>query len=365
MTGMAGAEPTVSVVIIFLDAARFLDEAIGSVRAQSLGDWELILVDDGSTDGSTDIAADAARADPDRIRAIAHPGRVNRGTSASRELGLRAACGTLLLYLDADDILFVDALATLHEALDRHPGTDAALAATLFWNWHPEFRLRRDTRQDLRRWIGVHRPPQLLTEMTRDEYMHPANCSSLFRRQVLIDLGGFEAEFTGMYEDTVLLAKVLLERQVVMIDACVSAYRMHPSSQCHRAAAAGTYDSRQPNRDRARYLRWLRTYVRRRGVRNVALRVVIERELIRYDVKPVNWIARKVRGEVRRARRLALASLRTASGRRPAPPAVPAREDREPDTAHAIEALARALSAAGIPDEADALRRRLEARSAA
>ncbi len=365
MNGADPAEPAVSVVIIFLNAAPFLDEAIGSVRAQSAGDWELILVDDGSTDGSTEIARRAARADPHRIRAIEHPGHVNLGTSASRELGLRAARGTLLLYLDADDILFVDALATLHAALERAPGTDAAFAATLFWNWHPDFRGRRDTQQDLIPWVGVHRPPRLLTEMTRDEYMHPANCSSLFRRQVLIELGGFEAEFTGMYEDTVLLAKVLLERPVVLIDDCVSAYRMHPSSQCHRAAAAGTYDSRQPNRDRARYLRWLRAHVRTRGVRDPALRLMIERELLRYDVKWVNGVARAVRGAARRVRGSALAALRTASGRRPPDAARSARTAREVDTAHSVEALAQALSASGVPEEADALRRRLATWSAA
>ena len=365
MTRTDGAGPAVSVVIIFLNAGRFLDEAIGSVRAQTAGDWELVLVDDGSTDESTAIAAEAARREPDRIRAIEHPGHVNLGTSASRELGLRSARGTLLLYLDADDILFVDAIETLRAALDRHPGTDAALAATLFWNWHPDFRLRRDTRQDLRTWVGVHRAPRLLTEMTRDEYLHPANCSSLFRRQVLLDLGGFEAAFTGMYEDTVLLAKVLLERPVVMIDACVSAYRMHPSSQCHRAAAAGTYDARQPNHDRARYLRWLRTHVRARGVHDLGLALMIERELFRYDVKAVNRLARAARGAARRARRLGLAALRKATGRSPPQPVRFARDASEADTARAIEALAHALSASGVPGEADTLKRRHEAWSGA
>ncbi len=355
------ADPTVSVVIIFLNAAPFLAEAIGSVRAQSFGGWELVLVDDGSSDGSSEIAREASGGDPDRIRLLEHPGHANLGTSASRELGLRRARGPLLLYLDADDILFVDALATLVRTLEDNPASDAALAATLFWNWHQAFSGRRDSKQDLRRWVGPHRPPRLLTEMTRDEYLHPANCSSLFRRQALLDIGGFEAEFTGMYEDTVLLAKLLLERPVVVIDDCVSAYRLHPASQCHRAAAEGTYDARRPNRDRTRYLRWLKRHVAARAVRDAGLRLAIERELFRFE-RPtlaralvVPWRA------ARRGARIGRSLVRRLRGDR-----VPADAPGDGEALiQATDALARALSAAGAPDEAASLMTRLASRRAA
>ena len=84
--------PRVSVITIFLDEERFLAEAIASVRAQTFGDWELLLVDDGSRDQSAAIARASVAADPKRIRYLQHPGGVNRGMSADAALdSLRGA----------------------------------------------------------------------------------------------------------------------------------------------------------------------------------------------------------------------------------------------------------------------------------
>ncbi|HEX6104526.1 MAG TPA: glycosyltransferase, partial [Gemmatimonadales bacterium] len=68
------AGPCVSVVLIFLDGEPFLDEAIRSVRGQTRTDWELLLVDDGSRDGSGETARRHAAEEPERIRYLEHPG---------------------------------------------------------------------------------------------------------------------------------------------------------------------------------------------------------------------------------------------------------------------------------------------------
>src|SRR5262245_40809950 len=75
--------PLTSVIIIFLDAAKFIEESIQSVLAQTYGNWELLLVDDGSTDGSTDIALDYVQKWPGKIRYFEHEGHINRGMSAT------------------------------------------------------------------------------------------------------------------------------------------------------------------------------------------------------------------------------------------------------------------------------------------
>ena len=84
---MTGAGVRVSAVINFENAAPFLAEAIASVYAQSFPAWELILVDDGSSDGSADIARAAVDRDPGRVQYVQHPVGPNRGMSASRNLG--------------------------------------------------------------------------------------------------------------------------------------------------------------------------------------------------------------------------------------------------------------------------------------
>jgi len=73
--------PLVSVVVIFLDAARFLEEAVASVLAQDHPNWELLLVDDGSRDGSSAIARRYAERHPGRVRHLEHAGHANRGKS--------------------------------------------------------------------------------------------------------------------------------------------------------------------------------------------------------------------------------------------------------------------------------------------
>jgi len=84
---MAGVDPRASCVLIFLDGERFIDEAIRSVVGQQgCDDWELVLVDDGSTDASTAIARRWAATDPDRIRYVEHPGHANRLPCGRRQM---------------------------------------------------------------------------------------------------------------------------------------------------------------------------------------------------------------------------------------------------------------------------------------
>src|SRR5262249_39242789 len=98
--------PEVSVVVIFLNEARFLPEAVDSVFAQTHECWELLLVDDGSMDASSSIARRIAELHPGRVRYLEHDGHVNRGRSSSRNLGIHHARGQFVAFLDADDVWF-------------------------------------------------------------------------------------------------------------------------------------------------------------------------------------------------------------------------------------------------------------------
>jgi len=101
---MQTSTPLVSAIIIFLNEERFLSEAIESVLAQSYLNWELLLVDDGSTDASTEIARRYSERYSQRVRCLEHSNHVNRGMSASRNLGVRQANGEYIAFLDADDV---------------------------------------------------------------------------------------------------------------------------------------------------------------------------------------------------------------------------------------------------------------------
>ena len=102
--GITERQGLVSVVIIFFNEERFLAEAVASVYAQTYHDWELLLVDDGSSDRSSEIARGYVERDPARVRYLQHPGHVNRGQGAARNLGVRAAQGEWVAFLDGDDV---------------------------------------------------------------------------------------------------------------------------------------------------------------------------------------------------------------------------------------------------------------------
>jgi glycosyltransferase involved in cell wall biosynthesis len=99
--------PAVSVITPVWNAAATLAATVASVRAQAFPDWEMLLVDDGSTDGSRALGRALAAADP-RIRVLGW--ERNRGTAAARNEGIRAARGRFLAFLDADDLWYPEKL---------------------------------------------------------------------------------------------------------------------------------------------------------------------------------------------------------------------------------------------------------------
>lgn len=105
--------PTVSIIMPAYNAGKYLDDAVNSVVSQSFADWELLLVDDGSTDSTPSMCDLLASYDP-RIRVYHKP---NGGLSDARNYGLDRACGEYVAFLDADDVLSSQFLRCLvHEA---------------------------------------------------------------------------------------------------------------------------------------------------------------------------------------------------------------------------------------------------------
>lgn len=114
--------PAISIIMPCYNASSHLSTSVGSVLAQTRADWELVIVDDGSTDASWTALQALAAADP-RIR-VFH--QANAGAAAARNLGLRQARGPYTAFLDADDTWDHEFLAALSAALDHD--SDAGIA---------------------------------------------------------------------------------------------------------------------------------------------------------------------------------------------------------------------------------------------
>ena len=117
--------PLVSIVLPVYNGERYLAQAIESCLAQTLADWELILVDDASTDSTPVLIAGYVGADR-RIRSLRH--QVNRKLPAALNSGFDLACGRYLTWLSDDNQFHPQALAELAGYLDEHPGVDIVYA---------------------------------------------------------------------------------------------------------------------------------------------------------------------------------------------------------------------------------------------
>jgi glycosyltransferase involved in cell wall biosynthesis len=271
-------QPLVSVVIIFWNTERFIQEAIESVLAQTYSAWELLLVDDGSSDGSTAIARRYAGRYPERVRYLEHTDHANLGMSASRNLGIREAQGPYIAFLDADDVWFSSTLEEQVAILERHPEA-AMLYGPIQW-WYSWTGKPEDRERDYVERLGVPadaviQPPALLPLFLRDKAAVPSGV--LARREIVERVGGFEDAFRGEYEDQVFCAKICVNAPVFASGRNWYRYRQHPESCVLRGQRTG-----ETHAARLRFLNWLATYLSGQSVRGRGVWRALELELWRF-----------------------------------------------------------------------------------
>jgi glycosyltransferase involved in cell wall biosynthesis len=273
----------VSIVVIFLNAEKFLQEAIDSVLSQTYQSWELVLVDDGSTDASTAIAQRYAREYPERIRYADHPGHENRGMSASRNRGLRSTRGEYVAFLDADDVWLPPKLEEQVAILQREAAAAMVFGPPLIWHsWtgDPHDAPRDHIADELGARLDALAPPPILAAFLLEGSKigtTPLPSSILVRRQVVDQVGGFEDTFRGLCEDLVFASKVCLAQPVFVAKACWLKYRQHPDSSCSVGER-----SEQMRPAVLTFLLWLEDYLRTARMDHGAVWEALQRRLWRY-----------------------------------------------------------------------------------
>jgi glycosyltransferase involved in cell wall biosynthesis len=255
----------VSVVLNFLDGERFLEEAVESVYAQSYTDWELLLIDDGSTDNSTEIARRYAARDPSRVRYLEFPGHENRGASAARNLGIYSSLGEFIAFLDCDDVLAPQCFERSVELLRRHADAGMVYGETEYWySWGGDRAPLADRIQPHGfRANRVVCAPELLIRYLLHTAALPSLSSIMVRRCAAVASGGFVESFRGMHDDQAFLARFCLSHNVYVAHECWDRYRQHETSMCAVAAQRGEVASSQRV-----YLAWLREFLDEQGVRD-------------------------------------------------------------------------------------------------
>jgi glycosyltransferase involved in cell wall biosynthesis len=257
-------EPLVSVIMIFLNAERFIQEAIESVLAQSYVNWELLLIDDGSADSSGEIARQYAGRYADKMRYLRHPGGANLGMSASRNLGISSARGELVAFLDADDVWLAEKLDRQVEIMELQPAAAMVCGTTQYWySWSGR---QEDMNRDFVPQLGIPldrlvNPPALFSALMQNQVV--TSTGSLVRREVIETVGGYEESFRGLYEDQAFYAKVCLKAPVFISGGCWYKYRKHPDSCCAVAESVGRQYS-----ERLLLLNWLESYLNDNAIKD-------------------------------------------------------------------------------------------------
>ena len=271
-------KPAVSVILPIYNGERFIDETIASIVAQSFTDWELIVVNDGSTDNGPALIQAWVDKHPGRIRLAAHTDNDNHGLSATRNRGIELSSADLVAFIDADDVWPPKKLARQLALFEKHPEIGMAASAAEYWySWAGG----EDTIVE-----AGHRRDAVVPPGEASVHVYPlgqaqAPCPSalMVRRAVLDDVGGFEAHFTGdrqLYEDQAFLAKVYLAHAVYFDSRCQLRYRQHPDSIMASTIRDGKYEA-----VRKYFLDWFASYLKRSQARVPGLRMALMRARLR------------------------------------------------------------------------------------
>lgn len=222
----------ITIVTPAYNAEHYLPATIDSVVAQTCKDWEYVIVDDGSSDGTAEIARKWEQSDP-RIRLVR---KTNGGVCSARNRGLREACGAsrYITFLDNDDLWETNALATLLEAIEARPQAAAAYGLA---RWIDEngclvepggleyYQRDRYAVQSgkMVKW-PVERPTVFEVEAVSEAVITPGTV--LIRRSALAAAGDWAEELT-IWEDWDLWLRLTRVGEMAFVNRHVLNYRLH------------------------------------------------------------------------------------------------------------------------------------------
>jgi glycosyltransferase involved in cell wall biosynthesis len=211
------AAPMVSVIVPAYDAARYLPRLLASVAAQTLADFEAIVVNDGSSDDTANVVRTFAERDS-RFRLI---DQANAGVAAARNRALQEASGAYIAPVDADDLWHRDYLAEMVAALSA-PGAERASFAFCFSHF-----LDEDDRYVPVPAPGGAPPTDFLT-ILRQNPVGNGSCS-VFRHEAILAVGGYDATLKARGarggEDWKLVLELTAEAPAVVVPKFLVGYR--------------------------------------------------------------------------------------------------------------------------------------------
>lgn len=220
---LSDSNPLVSVIIPVYNGERYLTETLNSVIAQTEQNWEIIAVNDGSSDRSLEILDEASKKEPDRIRVISVS---NGGVSRARNTGVSAARGIYIAFLDQDDLWVPEKL----ERQIQQFRSDGTLGIS-FTNESIIDDTGSVVREKVLTFNSRRNRGYVFGHLVFDNFI--AISSVMLTRELFIKIGGFDSRYS-LAEDYDFLLKAVKKVPVDYIDESLLLYREHGESGTHK-----------------------------------------------------------------------------------------------------------------------------------
>lgn len=215
--------PTVSVIMTAFNRERYIAASIESVIAQTFDDLELVVVDDGSTDATVEIARRFARRDP-RVRVEVNAR--NLGDYPNRNHAATLARGAFIKYHDSDDLLYPHCLAAMVPPMRAHPGAAFGISPSRYWPGGPCPMLLTPRMSYQREFLG-------------SGMFNAGPSCAIFRTEAFRSLGGFVDR--GAPSDYIFWLRACARAPVVLLPADLFWYRIHAGQELSSGRAARQY----------------------------------------------------------------------------------------------------------------------------
>jgi glycosyltransferase involved in cell wall biosynthesis len=232
----------VSIIVPIYNGEKYLDETVQSVLYQTYKNWELLLIDDGSVDNSSQIARNYSYSYPDKIRYMEHPGHVNRGQFATRIFGASHARENIIALLDQDDVWEVNYLENHLKRWDEINSQNVALSygPSLYWFFDDPSGEKDYVQPVPFNQQKVYKPGELLDSFFSTRYANtPCPSAALVRREIFKNVSKFERSAKGNHcEDQYLWWYIAARYSIaVHIEPWVR-YRQHSASALAQITAS-------------------------------------------------------------------------------------------------------------------------------
>jgi glycosyltransferase involved in cell wall biosynthesis len=231
-------DPVVSVVIPIYNGGKYIASTLESILSQSYSPFEIIVIDDGSTDDGPGKVSEYVEKYPHQIRMLRHPDGGNHWITASRNLGIRNARGTHIAFVDSDDLWLPQKLECQMEMFSRYPDAGLVYARTSFIDGTGSVLPAEGKYTAAGK--GTPGPPRyIFGELIKENFI--PTLTAIVRKDCLERVGLFNVQSRYQFEDWIVFSKIAYFYKIGYVHEVVAGYRFHDGNYSAHISDTGRF----------------------------------------------------------------------------------------------------------------------------